>query len=314
MNESLFEEWNTSEPNTATTEGEDLHDPKHPLNNPKLITEVHFVGRMAMDPCIVELSALLKDQDHFGSITELWLNNNLISDDGAAAIASFLESPTCALVELWLGDNRIGPTGTAFIAAALSNNTKLKCLGLYLNPIGNGGASTLAQMLRKNHTLTTLDVHGCGSRGKGGGALEGYGCKIIKSKDGTEYVATAVAPRGEDDEGLVTDQRLLDAIQTFVAFNRIDPTREQAIRGFVTRGQQNQIRVSEFISELSSMLPKEKLSDSEKKTWKNCEWERLYMELEGARAAKAALLKSELDEGESLAGTFPPEIEENLVR
>ncbi len=310
MNDLLFEEWNTSQPNTATTEAEDLQDPKHPLNNPKLISEVHFVGRKATDPCIVELSNLLKNHDHFGSITELWLNNNLISDDGAAAIASFLESPTCALVELWLGDNRIGPTGTALIAAAC-NNAKLKCLGMYLNPIGNGGASTLAQMLRKNHTLSTLDIHGCGSSGRGDEVLEGYGCKVIKVKDGTEYVATAVAQRGEDDERLVTDQRWLDAIQTFVAFNRIDPTREKAIRGFVTRRQQNHTRVSEFISELSGKPPKEKLSDEEKETWKNCEWERLHNDLEGARAARA-LLKYELDEGESLDGTFPPE--DNLVR
>jgi hypothetical protein len=268
---------------------------------------------MATDPCIIELSTLLKKHDNFGSITELWLNNNLISDDGAAAIASFLETPTCALVELWLGDNRIGPTGTALIAAALSNNDKLKCLGIYLNPIGNGGASTLAQMLRKNHTLSTLDIHGCGGSGRGEEFLEGYGCKVIKVKDGTEYVATAVAQRGEDDEELVTDQRLLDAIQTFVAFNRINPTREQAIRGLMTRRQQNQKSVSEFISELSGKPQKGKLSDEEKKTWKNCEWEILHKDLEGARAARA-LLKNELDEGEGLAGTFPPETKDNLVR
>ena len=166
-------------------------------------------------------------------------------------------------------------------------------------------------MLRKNHTLSTLDIHGCGSSGRGDEVLEGYGCKVIKVKDGTEYVATAVAQRGEDDERLVTDQRWLDAIQTFVAFNRIDPTREKAIRGFVTRRQQNHTRVSEFISELSGKPPKEKLSDEEKETWKNCEWERLHNDLEGARAARA-LLKYELDEGESLDGTFPPE--DNLVR
>jgi hypothetical protein len=308
----LYKEWNASDLVSAANKAEDLKDPRHPLNNPKLITEVHFVGRMATDSCIVELSTLLKN-DHLGSITELWLNNNLISNDGAASIASFLETPSCALVELWLGDNRIGPTGAALLAAALSNNTKLKCLGLYLNPIGNGGASTLAQMLRKNHTLSTLDIHGCGNHGKNNEVLEGYGCKVVKAKDGTEYVATALIPRGDVNEGIVTDQRMLDAIQTFVAFNRIDPTREQAIRGFVTRGQQDKKNVAGFISKLGSKPPKEKLSDEEKTCWKNCEWERLYMELEEARAVKEILLKDEPDARDSLAGTFPLDVEDNQV-
>ena len=292
------------DPNPAKRHSkEDLNDPKHPLNNPNLISEVHFVGRKAIDSSIIDLSYLLMKHDYYGSIKELWLNNNLISDEGAEAIASFLQQPTCALTELWLGDNQIGPAGTTLISAALSNNsgTNLKCLGLYLNPIGNGGAMALCQMLRKNNTLTTLDVHGCGNRkGRGGQeVLEGYGCKVIKASDGTEYVARVVAPTSEEDEGLVTDQRLLDAIQTFVAFNRIDPTREQAVRGIMTsnkisqddtkKEQQVTNNVTKFLAELSSLPAHEKLSDEEKRKWKDCEWERLYVELERVRAARRAL-------------------------
>eukprot|EP00571_Detonula_confervacea_P000519 CAMPEP_0172316796 /NCGR_PEP_ID=MMETSP1058-20130122/29536_1 /TAXON_ID=83371 /ORGANISM="Detonula confervacea, Strain CCMP 353" /LENGTH=615 /DNA_ID=CAMNT_0013031205 /DNA_START=141 /DNA_END=1988 /DNA_ORIENTATION=+ len=291
-------------------------DPSHPLNNPKLMTEVHFVGRKAIDPSIIELTTLLTNQDKFGCITELWLNNNLISDDGAAAIASFLQLPTCALVELWLGDNQIGPAGTTLLSAALSNNknTKLKCLGLYLNPIGNGGATMLAQMLRRNHTLSTVDVHGCGCRGRGPTVLEGYGCKVVKGSDGTEYVARVVAPNTEDEEGLVTDQRLLDAIQTFVAFNRINPTREQAIRGIMSSNKQIQDdatgkdgdgNISKFLSELCNQPANEHLTDEEKEAWKDCEWERLYVEIERARAAKSALanrLKVGVKENEDKIG------------
>ncbi|KAL7430859.1 hypothetical protein ACHAXH_006788 [Discostella pseudostelligera] len=286
-----------------------LNDPKHPMNNPNLITEVHFVGRKATDPSIIDLTSLLMNHDTFGSITELWLNQNLISDDGASAIASYLQSPTCALVELWLGENQIGPVGTALISASLSNdsNTKLKCLGLYSNPIGNGGAMTLAQMLRKNHVLTTVDVHGCGRRGGSSSeVLEGYGCKVIKARDGTEYVARVVAPLTEEYEGLVTDQRLLDAIQTYAAFNRINPTREQIIRGFTDSKKPNsqveaatkegegdeekkQSMVAKFLSELGSQPASETLTDDEKQTWKDCEWDRLYVEIERARAAKLAL-------------------------
>ena len=155
-------------------------------------------------------------------------------------------------------------------------------------------------MLRKNNTLTTLDVHGCGNRkGRcGQEVLEGYGCKVIKASDGTEYVARVVAPTSEEDEGLVTDQRLLDAIQTFVAFNRIDPTREQAVRGIMTsnkisqddtkKEQQVTNNVTKFLAELSSLPAHEKLSDEEKRKWKDCEWERLYVELERVRAARRA--------------------------
>ncbi len=132
--------------------------------------------------------------------------------------------------------------------------------------------------------------------------------KVIKASDGTEYVARVVAPPDtEEEKGLVTDQRLLDAIQTFVAFNRINPTREQAIRGIMssnkqsqndtpkketgdnTNEEQHQSHISNFLSELSNKPGSEKLSDEEKEGWKDCEWERLYVELERARAAKAAL-------------------------
>lgn len=282
--------------NITTSENE-RKDPNHPLNNPKLITEVHFVGRKAMNPSIVELSSLLAYHDRFGSITELWLNNNLISDDGADAIAAYLELPTCSLTELWLGNNQIGPAGTTLISAALSNNSnsQLKCLGLYLNPIGNGGASSLAQMLRGNHSLSTLDIHGCGRRNKGPVVLEGYGCKVVTASDGTEYVARVVAQNQEEEEGVVTDQRLLDAIQTFVAFNRISPTREKVIRGMMSSDMPmneegvSEKLVSKCLSELSNQPANEELTDNEKQMWKDCEWERLHIELERSRAAKKAL-------------------------
>jgi len=155
--------------------------------------------------------------------------------------------------------------------------------------------------------LTTVDVHGCGRRGSSSSeVLEGYGCKVIKAKDGTEYVARVVAPLTEEYQGLVTDQRLLDAIQTYAAFNRINPTREQIIRGFTDSKKPNsqveaatkegegdeekkQSMVAKFLSELGSQPASETLTDDEKQTWKDCEWDRLYVEIERARAAKLAL-------------------------
>lgn len=289
----------------------DRNDPTHPLNNSELMSDIHYVGRSALDSSILDLSSFLSKRDMFGCITELWLNNNLISDDGASSIAAFLQSPSCALVELWLGDNRIGPVGTAEIAAALSTNegSKLKCLGLYKNPIENGGANCLAQMLRANHTLSTIDVHGClYDEKKNNTVEESYGCKVVTATDGTEYVAKAVASNPEEKAGYVTDQRLIDAIKTFAAFNRINPTREQAIRGLSSsnaNGQgafvgsklngstknerQHHTIVSIFLSDLCNQPPNEKLTDDEKRKWKECEWERLYVEIERARAAARAM-------------------------
>ena len=285
----------------------DRSDPSHPLNDSSLISDIHYVGRSAIDSSIINLSNFLMKRDTFGCITELWLNNNLISDDGASAIATHLQSPSCALVELWLGDNNIGPVGVSMIAAALSTNerSQLKCLGLYKNPIQNGGANCLAQMLRDNHNLTTVDVHGClYDEEKNNKVVESYGCRVVTSSDGTEYAAKVVANDPQEKAGCVTDSRLLDAIKTFATFNRINPTREQAIRGLSSSNSNSQDTfvgseldgstknerqhhsiVSSFLSDLCNKPSDDKLTDDEKRIWKECEWERLYIEIERVRAA-----------------------------
>ncbi|KAL7468026.1 hypothetical protein ACHAXS_008262 [Conticribra weissflogii] len=292
-------------------------DPKHPLNSPNLMRDIHYVGRSANDLFATQISNLLINGDNFGSITELWLNNNMISDEGASAIASYLELPSCALVELWLGKNKIGPVGTALISAALSSNekTRLKCLGLYSNPMGNAGAGCLAQMLRGNHDLVTVDVHGClyeEGNHEPVIEMETYGCRVVESGE----------PMGK--EGCVTNQRLLDVIQKFSAFNRINPTREQAIRGLMKAAStkksstssvspksssrsdsgdgslshlktseqsedQHQQKVSKFLSELCVKPGSEHLTTEEKKRWKDCEWEGFQVEMEKAREFQSVI-------------------------
>ena len=224
------------------------------------------------------------------------------------------------MVELWLGRNQIGPSGAAAIAAALTNtveNSKLKCLGLYLNPIGNEGAMALATMLRKNHTLTTVDVHGCLYYDKkrtkipkniddGPGITElyggGCGCKAITPYDGNEYVAQVIKNNDSNKEvtgaGFVSDVRCMDAIQSFSAFNRMNPTREKAIHGFMplvgqgTRAsvsastvssdadnkeeQSSDIMLTSFLSDLRGQPGNEHLTGDEKIQWKLCEWQRLF--------------------------------------
>lgn len=277
-----------------------------------------------MDPTIIQLSTFLISHDMFGCITELWLSNNQISDSGAESLAHYLEMPRCPIQELWLGQNNIGPNGVAFIAAALSSNpkSKLKCLGLDRNPIKNAGAGCLAQMLRGNHTLVTVAVHGCRYDGDSVEDVEGYGCKVVKMSDGKEYVARVDTSTPEEKEGYVTDQRLLDAVTTFSAFNKINPTREQAIRGLMLRNKrakaatarasqesgitnankdEEDTMVSSFLSHLSTLPSTEHLTDEEKRRWKECEWERLYVEIERVRVARSVLAdRLEIRESDSI--------------
>ena len=302
---------------------EPSEDPNHPVNSPSLSHEVHFVGRSARDPTIIQLSTFLISHDMFGAITELWLSNNQISDVVAESLASYLGMPRCPIQELWLGQNNIGPNGVALVAAALSGNkqSRLKCLGLNQNPIENAGAGCLAQMLRGNHTLVTVDVHGC-MYDINTDDVEGYGCKVVKMSDGKEYVARVDTSTPEEKVGYVTDQRLLDAITTFSAFNKIDPTREQAIRGLMLRDkrakaataktsqesgvtnankEEEETMVSSFLSHLCAFSSTEKLTDEEKRRWKDCEWERLYVEIERARVARSALAdRLEIHESDSI--------------
>lgn len=306
------------------TEKEPSEDSNHPVNSPEISHEVHFVGRSALDPTINQLSTFLISHDMFGCITELWLSNNQISDAGAESLSRYLEMPRCPIVELWLGQNNIGPNGVTFIAAALSSNTKskLKCLGLDRNPIKNAGAGCLAQMLRGNHTLITVAVHGCMYDGNNDDDVEGYGCKVVKMSDGKEYVARVDTSAPEEREGYVTDQRLLDAITTFSTFNKINPTREQAIRGLMLRNkrakaatakasqesgvtnantEEEETMVTSFLSHLEALPPTAHLTDEEKRIWKDCEWEMLYVEIERARVARSALAdRLEIRESDSV--------------
>lgn len=243
---------------------------------------------------------------------QLWLSNNQICDSGAESLAQYLEMPRCPIQELWLGQNDIGPNGVALISAALSSNkrSRLKCLGLNQNPIENAGAGCLAQMLRKNHTLITVDVHGCIFDTNASYVEEAYGCKVIKMSDGKEYVARVDTSTAEERGGYVTDQRLLDAIATFSAFNKINPTREQAISGLNLRNrrakaasskaqqdsgftnaneEEEDTMITSFISQLRSLPLAEQLTDEERSRWKDCEWERLYVEIERARVARSRL-------------------------
>ncbi|XP_078354184.1 uncharacterized protein LOC144638800 isoform X2 [Oculina patagonica] len=103
------------------------------------------------------------------TLTELWLDECHIGDDGASDLADALKVNT-TLTELKMPCSNIGDDGddgAADLADALKINTTLTDLILSSNNIGDYGAARLAGALRVNTALTKLDLgwNGIGNRG-----------------------------------------------------------------------------------------------------------------------------------------------------
>ncbi len=86
----------------------------------------------------------------------LLLGTNAIGDEGASRVADLIRQGQ--LGSVYLGCNLIGETGVEDIAEALETDKHVKALWLKRNPLGAAGIRRLAQMLRRNVTLRTLDV------------------------------------------------------------------------------------------------------------------------------------------------------------
>jgi len=91
------------------------------------------------------------------NVTELLLRNNDITDDGAKALAKFMET-NAKIKILDLSDNEIGDEGAAALAAMLEKNTTLTDLDLFHNAIKHAGGKALAAALKKTNSLKDFDV------------------------------------------------------------------------------------------------------------------------------------------------------------
>ena len=91
------------------------------------------------------------------TITTVYLSDNEISDEGAAAIAGALEHDS-TIITLNLGGNEIGAEGAAAIAGALEHNTTITTVDLGGNEIGDEGAAAIARALEHNSTITYVDL------------------------------------------------------------------------------------------------------------------------------------------------------------
>ena len=103
---------------------------------------------------------------HNASLTSLWLFGNSVLDDGTAHLAAALR--TSKLLNLGLEKNGLSHSGAEMLAYALTLDAcTLSWLRLQHNPIGDHGVGALANSLRKNRSLTKLQLRdtGVGERG-----------------------------------------------------------------------------------------------------------------------------------------------------
>lgn len=96
------------------------------------------------------------------SLKTLTLSVNNMSDDAAAAFSSVLKNhPTfedfqCA------GNPMLSDVGIGQLAHSLGTCKNLRSVNFNTNPIGNGGAAAIGQMMRKSPNLEKLNVASCG--------------------------------------------------------------------------------------------------------------------------------------------------------
>eukprot|EP00985_Skeletonema_marinoi_P030917 scaffold34721_cov100-Skeletonema_marinoi.AAC.2 len=114
------------------------------------------------------IQAIEIDNNYFPKhLTILRLNDNNINADGCQEIAKLLQGGGATLSTLWLQNNRIDDDGAGILADALRNNTSLTTLNLSENDgISKQGMTMLLKLvndissikatLHSNHTLTSI--------------------------------------------------------------------------------------------------------------------------------------------------------------
>ena len=100
-------------------------------------------------------------------LKNICLSNNELGDLGVAALARGLSNPRCGVKEMDLCCNNIGVNGSVALAQMLKINKTLTTLNLSFNEIGDDGASALAASLVRNRTLQGLNLKRCGITNQG---------------------------------------------------------------------------------------------------------------------------------------------------
>ena len=106
-----------------------------------------------------ELIALSKRPN--SPLKALYIGGKLITDRGASEFAQHcLANEECNLTQLYIQDSRIGDEGVAAIAEALKTNRSLRVLSLTFSGITARGANALRNMIQENDTLQRLNLSG----------------------------------------------------------------------------------------------------------------------------------------------------------
>merc|ERR1719231_1117679 len=121
------------------------------------LQSIYLVGQLISDEGAAALAAYLKS-DAGSHVVDIVLMRNDIGDEGAKALAEAVAThPT--LQKLNLVRNNIGSDGATALAAALTTNTVLKELLLNYNKIGAPGVEALGDAIAKNEVLVRIQLH-----------------------------------------------------------------------------------------------------------------------------------------------------------
>jgi GTPase SAR1 family protein/Ran GTPase-activating protein (RanGAP) involved in mRNA processing and transport len=107
----------------------------------------------------------------WGGLQSLLLQENLLGDEGAAALGLGLRE-TRSMLLLDLQGNKIGPAGCKLLAKGIEGNGSLVFLHLDHNLIGDDGVKYLRHALSVNSSITALSLANNGIGPVGGAALE----------------------------------------------------------------------------------------------------------------------------------------------
>ncbi|KAL0244194.1 hypothetical protein GEMRC1_008279 [Eukaryota sp. GEM-RC1] len=88
-------------------------------------------------------------------VSEIYLDNSSIDNEGAVAIAEALKVNS-SVSRICLSYNSIGPEGAKAIAEAIKVNSSLSCVNLEHNSIGNEGAIAISEALKVNSSLKVV--------------------------------------------------------------------------------------------------------------------------------------------------------------
>lgn len=91
-------------------------------------------------------------------VTRLMIGNNIVGNSGALAIADFIRSSRSHIDVWYIAGNEIDVEGLVPVCEALYDDPHVKSLWLKRNPLGPGAGPVLAELLRRNRWLHTLDL------------------------------------------------------------------------------------------------------------------------------------------------------------